>query len=92
MSSIEINTGFTMPREELTNELDKLAEQLNEKFQLNCEWQSDDCLNFKRSGLQGQINIGENEVDLTISLGLMLELFRGKIEQALYQFIDEHIY
>jgi len=92
MSSIEINAPFTMPRDKLRAELGKLAEQLGEELQLDCEWQSDDCLNFARSGIQGEINIGDEEIDLNISLGLMLVLFKGKIEQEILGFIDEHIY
>jgi putative polyhydroxyalkanoate system protein len=92
MSSIEIYTPFTMPKDQLKDELDKLVLRLGEELQLECEWQSDDCLNFKRSGAKGQINIGDEELELTIRLGMLLELFRGTIEQKLHEFIDEHIY
>lgn len=81
-----------MPRDDLRGELDKLAQKLGQELQLDCEWQSDNCLNFKRSGANGQINIGEDSIDLTITLGMLMELFRDPIEQKLTAFIDEHIY
>lgn len=92
MSSIDISAPFTMPRDKLRDELGKLAEQLAEELQLNCEWQSEDCLDFHRSGLHGQINIEGEQIDLHITLGLLLMMFKGKIEHELHEFIDEHIY
>jgi len=92
MSSIQINQPFTMPRAKLRDELDTLAQQLGQDLDLRCEWQSDDCLNFERNGAKGQINIGDEELELTITLGMLLKVFRGTIEQKLYEFIDEHIY
>ncbi len=81
-----------MPREKLRKELDGLAQQLGQELQLDCEWQTDDCLGFRRSGAEGQINIGEEEFELTITLGMLMEFFRGKIEREIREFIDQHIY
>jgi putative polyhydroxyalkanoate system protein len=92
MSVIEIKKAFTMPRRELKGELDELARKLEQQFQLNCEWHSDDCLEFRRSGAQGRIDIGEDEIELRITLGILMELFRGTIEQGIAEFVDEHIY
>ena len=92
MSTIEINKTFTMPRDKLRNQLDDLAEQLGQELQLNCEWLSDDCMDFRRSGLNGQINIGAEEIEMTITLGMLMEFFRGKIESEILAFIDQHIY
>ena len=92
MSTIEISKTFTMPRDQLREQLDDLARQLGQKLQLNCEWTSDDCLNFRRSGADGQINIGDEEIELTITLGMLMEFFRDKIESEILAFIDQHIY
>lgn len=92
MSTIEISKAFTMSREDLGDQLDDLAQQLGQEFQLNCEWLSEDCLDFRRSGVNGQVNIGDEEIELTISLGMLMELFRGKIEKEVLEFIDKHIY
>jgi putative polyhydroxyalkanoate system protein len=92
MATIEINKAFTMPRDKLREQLDGLAEQLGQELQLNCEWLTDDCLKFSRSGANGQVNIGDDEIDLTITLGIIMEFFRGKIEREILEFIDQHIY
>lgn len=92
MAAININKGYTMPREELKEQLNELAEKLEQKFQLDCSWQSDDCLGFKRSGADGQLNIREQDLELRINLGFLLQAFKGTIEQQIQEFIDEHIY
>jgi len=81
-----------MPRDELRTELSQLANQLSQKLQLNCEWLSDDCLNFQRSGAQGQIVIAEENIELTVKLGMLLEMFRGTIEQEIDEFLQDRIY
>jgi putative polyhydroxyalkanoate system protein len=92
MANIEFNKPFTMPREDLDNELQQLADKLGEEMQLNCEWSSDDCLDFRRSGAAGQINIGDEELALTIKLGMLLSPFRSTIEAEIKQFMDDRIY
>ncbi len=92
MSTIEISKAFSMPRDQLREQLDDLAGQLGQELQLNCEWLSDDCLDFRRSGINGQIDIGEGEIELTITLGMVREFFRSKIESEILAFIDQHIY
>lgn len=92
MSTIEFSKAFTMPREELDEQLDQLASHLGEKLQLQCEWLSDDCLDFRRSGAEGQVNIGDGELQLTVKLGMLMELFRGTIEQEVQSFMEQHIY
>ena len=92
MSRVKINKAFTMPREELEEKLQLLAEKVTEEYQLNCEWQSDDCLSFQRSGVQGEINIDGEEVGFSAKLGLLLSAFRGNIESEVQKFFDEHVY
>jgi putative polyhydroxyalkanoate system protein len=92
MSSIELNKPFTMPRDVLRGELDQLAAKLSEQLQLKCQWLSDDCLDFRRNGAEGQININDDKVELTIKLGMMMNMFRGTIEQEIQTFMEQRIY
>ena len=92
MSRIKINKVFTMPRETLRGELDRLIDELSQQLQLNCEWLSDYCLDFRRSGITGQISIGDEELDLDIKLGILMNVFREPIEKEVLEFMDRHIY
>ena len=92
MASIQINKEFTMPEDELRGMIDQLATKLTDELQVECSRQSDRCLDFKRSGAEGQINISDQAVDLSLRLGLMFSAFRGPIEESIHEFIDENIY
>ena len=81
-----------MPREELEEKLQLLAEKVTNEWQMSCEWQSDDCLGFRRSGVEGEINIDGDEVEFTAKLGMLLRAFRGNIESNVEKFFDEHVY
>jgi len=92
MASINIKQDFTMPYDELKIGLDKLADKLGKQYQLDCSWDSDECLSFKRGGAAGQVSIGDQAVELTVSLGGLMSMFKGPIEQEIKGFIDEYIY
>lgn len=92
MASIQIKREFTMPRKELRQQLQQLADNLQDQLQLDCTWSSKNCLEFQRSGAQGKIDIGKHDFELTAQLGLMMSAFKGTIEQEIGKFIDEHIY
>ena len=76
----------------LRGDLVELAEKLGEQYQLECDWQSDDCLNISRSGVDGRLMVGEQEIELTLKLGMLMSAFKGVIETEIKSFIAEHIY
>lgn len=92
MSDIEFNKQFTMPRETLNGELEQLVSDLGQRLQLNCEWLSDDCLDFRRSGVEGRVEIADEELTLTIKLGMLMGAFKGTIEAEIQDFMEQHIY
>lgn len=92
MASIAMSKVFTMSKQALREQLQEIAEELTDELQLSCEWQSEDCLDFRRSGAEGQINIGDDEVEVTLNLGLLLKPFRGNIEKELEKMLEKHIY
>ena len=92
MAYIQIKREFTMPRAKLRKELDRLAKSMQEQWQLNCAWQSDDCLDFQHSGAKGRIEIGDHEFELNAKLGLLMSAFKGTIEDEIRKFIDTHVY
>ena len=92
MSVIEITKEFTMPRKKLMGELESLAGELAEQHQVNCEWLSDSCLGFERNGAHGELNIGDEEIELTVKLGMLMAIFRERIQRELEDYIERNIY
>ena len=92
MASIQIKQAFTMPQDELRAGIDQLAEKLGQQYHLDCAWESDECLSFRRTGAEGEVNIGDAEVELNVSLGMLMSAFKSTIEKEIRDFIDEYIY
>jgi putative polyhydroxyalkanoate system protein len=92
VATIQIRREFTMPRAKLRKELNRLAATMQEQWQLACEWQSDDCLDFRHSGAKGRIEIGAREFELNAKLGILMSPFKGTIEDEICKFIDTHVY
>lgn len=64
----------------------KVADQIAEEYDLECEWEGD-TLYFERSGVNGAMELGEGQVEMTIKLGFLMGAFsstiKAKIEENL---------
>lgn len=67
---------------------DKMADKLGEKFDLQGDWQGN-TMRFARPGVSGVLSIGEAEMTLEVTLGFMLKMMRGPIEEAVHQQLDQ---
>jgi putative polyhydroxyalkanoate system protein len=92
MTAIHMSRPYTMPFEELKEGLDELADKLGEHYQLDCGWESDECLAFSRNGLNGQLSVDGETIDLSLKLGMLMSPFKSVIEREISAFMDEHIY
>ncbi|MFA7553400.1 MAG: polyhydroxyalkanoic acid system family protein [Spongiibacteraceae bacterium] len=91
MAEIKITHGYSMRREQLISQLDKLAVEMHSRYQLDCSWKSDSCLAFKRSGASGEVIITDKELLLTIKMGMLLGAFKSTIEQDIKKFLHENV-
>ena len=91
MADISVKKAYTMPKEELMVEVKKLITDLESKFQLSCRWESESCISFTRTGAKGKLEIADKELHLSMSLGMMLKMFKGKIESEINQFISQRV-
>lgn len=63
------------------------ADDLALRYALSSEWQGD-TLHFRRTGVQGRIEVSADQIALEISLGLLLKGFKGSIEQSVGKHLD----
>jgi putative polyhydroxyalkanoate system protein len=66
----------------------KMADRLGEKFDLKGTW-SGNTLNFARPGVTGVLTISETEMRLEVTLGFMLKMMKGPIEQSVHEQLDK---
>jgi putative polyhydroxyalkanoate system protein len=70
----------------------KWAEAAEQKFAMECtviEGKTSDVVEFKRSGVAGELVVTANSFELDAKLGLLLGAFRGRIEAGIEENLDE---
>ncbi|MCB1614511.1 MAG: polyhydroxyalkanoic acid system family protein [Pseudomonadales bacterium] len=91
MSTISLVHRHSMGEGALRIVLDKLASDLEKRFQLSSHWEDDACLRFKRKGADGCIRLCEGEIHLDMKLGLLLKAFSHRIESDMKEYMQAHI-
>lgn len=88
MANIRIKRKHNLGRDEVRKRIDKITGRLQDKLEATISWKGN-TLNFKRSGVSGSLDVGENYLDCEIKLGMLLTPLKGKIESALNEEIDK---
>jgi putative polyhydroxyalkanoate system protein len=68
------------------------AEHAEQKLDMDCtyeEGKTADVVQFKRSGVEGTLNVTATGFDLHAKLGFLLGAFKGKIESEIEKNLDE---
>lgn len=68
------------------------AEVAEKKLDMACtyeEGKAHDVVHFKRPGAHGELHVGKEKFELQARLGLLLGVFKSKIESAIVQNLDE---
>jgi putative polyhydroxyalkanoate system protein len=90
MSKIHIHRTHTLGKVGARREVEEIAKQLKERLQADYHWHGDQ-LHFERSGAEGRIEVGEDDVDVNIELGLMLSPMKGMIQKQVEEYLDARL-
>lgn len=66
----------------------KMVDKLGEKFDLKGTW-SGNTLNFVRPGVTGVLVVSDHDMTLDVTLGFMLKMMKGPIEQSVHEQLDK---
>jgi putative polyhydroxyalkanoate system protein len=66
---------------------EQLATALASEYHADYQWQDDE-LKFRSPGIEGQLHVGKDEVEIKVRLGMMLRPLRGKIESGIRARLD----
>jgi len=91
MSVISIQRTHQFSLEELREKIDKIINEISKKLELFSEWESDKILLFRRKGVNGCIEIDNNNFELTLRLGMMYRMLKGSIENEVTEVVNGYI-
>ena len=89
MPDIYIHRNHDLSLEEAHALVDDIAEEIASSFGVKYRKEGD-TLVFSRAGANGRIRLGESEIVIEASLGMMLKTLRPVIEAAIEEKLDAH--
>ena len=92
MAGFRITRPYTMPKEEILEAAEALAEDLTERFRLSCRWDGDDRVSLKGSGASGELVVDDEAITVSVKLGLLAMAFEQPLKEEVNRFLDEHLY
>ena len=90
MATVKIKRKHQLDKDRVRDEVQNLAEKLAKELSANYQWQGDR-LEFKRSGANGHIEIGDGMLDIEIKLNMLLTPLKSTIEKTVNDYLDERL-
>jgi len=91
MSKITLQHAHALPSDQARHAIQRMADVLQSRFGLTCHWQDDDCLNFKRTSVDGTITLSPGQLQVTARLGFPVSLMQGQIEAEIRRVLQEKL-
>ena len=91
MAVISLTRDHQLSLEEITQRVNEIALKLEQKLDIQSEWEDEKTLQFRRKGANGSIEISENSVDVTVRLGMMFRALKGMVQQELERVLDKQL-
>ena len=90
MASIDIRRVHGKTPAEARALVDKTADSMGKKFGVTSEWDGD-TLHFRRSGVNGRIQVTKTEVIVHAELGFLLGAMKPVIEREIESQLDKRL-
>ncbi|RJG13118.1 polyhydroxyalkanoic acid system protein [Pseudomonas cavernicola] len=90
MARFTVERSHSLGREAARAKAEKLAARLASEYDVRYQW-AGDALEFKRSGAEGRIVVGDDRVRVELSLGLLLSAMSGTIKREIEKGLDEYL-
>jgi putative polyhydroxyalkanoate system protein len=90
MATIHITKSHQLDPETVRDSVQDLADTLAEKLSAEYTWEKDRLV-FKRSGANGFVRIGDQELEIEVKLGMLLRPLKGTIEKTITDYLDQRL-
>jgi len=87
MPDISMTKYHSLPMARARVLVQQAADDLAEEYDLSSQWVGD-TLHFRRAGVQGQMRVTESQIDLEVTLGFLLKMFKAKFVEHIEHSFD----
>lgn len=88
MSTIDISRDHTLTVAQAKKAANKVAQEIAAAFDVEYEWDGN-TLNFRRSGVDGVIQLSKGKVRVQAKLSWLLSAIRSKVESEVQRYLDK---
>ena len=90
MSHIRITRAHVLGLAIARTAADRVADDLRNEHGVKADWEGDTLL-VRGTGVKGQLAVSHNLIDVHVTLGLTMRLFRRGLEKEINEHLDEHL-
>jgi putative polyhydroxyalkanoate system protein len=90
MAKIKITHKHTQSDEAVLQAARGLASRLENEHGLSCEW-SKHGATMKGKGVSGRLLIAPGQIEIEVTLGLAMSLFKGLVEKEMRDYLSRHL-
>jgi putative polyhydroxyalkanoate system protein len=87
VSKIHLRREHDLTPEAARRKVERVADVLSKRFDATCEWKGD-VLTITHPTVRGTVTLGKHDVVVAAKLGVMLSMFRGRIDEELERVLD----
>ncbi len=90
MSDIHYVRKHALPLAQAKKVAQQTADELAAEYDLVSEWEGN-TLHFRRSGVEGSMQVTAQQITLDVKLGFLLRAFKGAFERHIERHLDERL-
>jgi len=87
MADIKMIKYHSLPMAQARELVQKAADDMASEYDLVSHW-AGNALHFRRSGVQGEMNVSSTEIHLEVTLGFLLKAFKAKFVEHIEHNFD----
>jgi len=88
MSRIHLRREHDLTPKAARKKVERVAEVLASRFDAECQWNGD-VLSVNHPSVNGKVTVGKNDVVVEAKLGLLVAMFRDRIDAELVRILDK---
>ena len=90
MSGFQIRKAYTMPKDDLRTAAEGLARELESTHGVRARWDGDR-VRIRGAGVDGQLTLGDEELLVSVELGLLASAFKNVLRTEVQRYLDENV-
>ncbi len=87
---MKIKRDHSLGLNEARKRVEAIAESLGSKYGLSSNWEGN-ALKITGSGVNGQIDVADQSIDVDVKLGFALMMLEGTIRTSIEEAMDKHL-